>query len=125
MMSGSRIIMRTIKATVGTHVGLTVASIGFSIWGQPPTTMDSGDTNSGSRMMTKDTVHEAFDSKHYQYVTNFVTHMYSNRRGRIDRDLEGVKLDDDVSYEDPVAICKSKEEVQEVFRVLQRYLDPI
>ena len=35
------------------------------------------------------------------------------------------KSDDDVSFEDPVAICKSKKEVQEVFRVLQRYLDPI
>lgn len=88
------------------HVSLTVASLGLGFY----------DSHSSPE---PEDIHESFDAKHYDLVTEMVTQMYAGR-GAYHKHCQ---LADFVTFEDPAAVCKSPDEVREAFRVLKK-LEP-
>ena len=99
-----------VSVCVKAHVGLTLVSLGYGAFGHK--LMGS----SSNQSLLQDETKESFDASHYQYVTEFVQTLYSGCGLHHDY----CQLDEDVTFEDPAAICHSRKEVQEAFRALTK-----
>lgn len=99
---------------VGTHIGVTLASLGYATgrFGGANAAMFLRDDGKGRRQETR-------DARFFQHITEWVTGMYAGRGN----DHEHVQLDDAVTFADPAAVCKGRGEVAEAFRAL-RFLKP-
>lgn len=97
------------KILVSTHSLLTLTSIGYGMFGEY--LMD--------KKSRKRNEEEVFDANWYQMATDLVIDMYSGKGATARQHQTGVaRLSEDVTFEDPAAICYTKEEVEEAFRAL-------
>lgn len=103
-----------VVAAVGAQVILTLASVGnATLLATSP---------SSTHFQQEE---EVFDAPHYDYVTEFITKMYSGRgitrnhnHNRNKQDDNYVQLGDQVIFTDPAATCQGPHEVREAFRAL-------
>jgi hypothetical protein len=103
MATAATRLRRSLRVLAGTHVGLSLTSIGYGFY------------YSGGETLHNASNDEVFDARHYDIVTELVTSMYSGR---------GLKhpycrLAETISFEDSAAICMSPKETQEAFRALR------
>eukprot|EP00527_Entomoneis_sp_CCMP2396_P002151 CAMPEP_0198146300 /NCGR_PEP_ID=MMETSP1443-20131203/28717_1 /TAXON_ID=186043 /ORGANISM="Entomoneis sp., Strain CCMP2396" /LENGTH=171 /DNA_ID=CAMNT_0043810219 /DNA_START=134 /DNA_END=646 /DNA_ORIENTATION=+ len=91
-----------VEAALGTHAVLSLTSLAYGIYGRKTSTAFFDQE-------------EAFDAKYYQFVTDFVRGMYSGKG----TDRPNVIFGENITFEDPAAICSSPKEVHEAFRALK------
>lgn len=113
MSVATRGFKTVLKGMGGAHVALTVSSLAYGTF--------FGSSSSGGA--DAEHLDEAFDARHYQSVTKFVERVYSGNGAATSTTAaalkDGVTLADDVTFEDPAAMCCTKSEVVEAFRALQ------
>lgn len=99
---------------VGTHVGVTLASMGYATgrFGGANAQLLLRDDGKAPRS-------ETAEAQHFVYLTEYVTCMYAGRGLQHDH----VQLAIDVTFADPAAICRGRTEVQSAFAAL-RFLQP-
>lgn len=113
MAGRPNLLKSTTKMLVGGQVLMTLTSIFYGTFGDSFSKLNKGKLLDGDR-------EEVSDANWYQMATDLVTDMYSGK-GAAGRQQEiGVaRLAPGVTFEDPAAICESKDEVEEAFRALQ------
>jgi len=105
----------TCQIALGAHLLITLTSVtyGTGIF----RSSSSGDGEADVVTIAKKT--EVFDAHHYSKVTDLVSAIYSgNMSSSRSWKTTVVALDENATFEDPVAICARRTEVQEAFRAL-------
>jgi len=104
----------TSQIALGAHFFLTLTSITYGAG----ILNSSNGTGEGDIAIAKKK--EVYDAHHYSKVTDWVSAFYSGNVKRTSRKPLStvVALDENATFEDPVAICVRRVEVQEAFRAL-------
>jgi hypothetical protein len=103
MATAAARLQGSLKVLAGTHVGLSLTSIGYGFYYRGGEPLHDASTD------------EVFDARHYDIVTELVTSMYSGRGFKHPH----CQLAETISFEDSAVICVSPKETQEAFRALR------